>query len=243
MLKNLYRTLCIATVLFLMLSFTAFASEHTINSCQDTDPGKMCDSLQQIYGNSSIIKYSTTATEACKYSTSVTINGTKTTVWLSAKPSISINTSEDLIIDSESIKWADEELLEYITNYFFVPVTIRGNSPYNEIAIKLGEVLGEDSSIKFCVDQGIESAKVVINEKGDGIDAQKFLDENYYKTRIEIDGKKFDVYLTEKPTNSQLKELNASARMPMLVICIIAVIFSAVVGCVFVQKHRATKYR
>lgn len=246
MIKKIFSVLCFATMLFMLLSFTASAEEYTIGSCENTNPGEMCNVLKGIYGEDSTVTYSTTQTSSCKYASSINVNGVETIVYLSGKPKVGVDTSnlsDKLVVDMIEMenKWTDEKLLEYVKQYFFLPVTTRGNSPYNEVAIKLGEIFGEDSNIRFGVAQGIDSAKIVINEKGKNVDAQEFLDENFYKVRMDVNGEKMDVYLSEKPTNSQLRELKGTPTVAIIIIIAIIVVFGAVVGFVFVKKRRFLK--
>ena len=246
MIKKIFSALCFATMLFVLFSFTASAEEYTIGSCENTNPGEICNVLKGIYGEDSTVIYSTTQTSSCKYSSSINVNGVQTTVYLSEKPKVGVDTShlsDKLVVDMVEIesKWTNEKLLEYVKQYCFVPVTTRGNSPYNEIAIKLGEVFGEDSNIRFCVAQAIDSAKTIINEKGNNVDAQGFLDENFYKVKMDVNGDKMDVYLSETPTNNQLKALQGNSSLPMLPIIIIfaiVAIISMIAGFILVKKRR-----
>ena len=107
MFKKIVISIVLCTMMLAALSFTAFAAEHTIGTCPTTDPGSLCDKLQNIYGSASTIKYSTAETVDCKYSTSVSVNGSQVTVYLSAKPTtgdIGISMGEDgkLVMDGIS---------------------------------------------------------------------------------------------------------------------------------------------
>ena len=107
MFKRVFAMLAVVVLLVASLCTTAFAAEHEIKSCGTSDPGPLCDKLQSIYGTTSTIKYSTTETEDCKYSTSVDVEGIQTTVYLTQKPTtgnvgVQMGENGQLIVDGIS---------------------------------------------------------------------------------------------------------------------------------------------
>ena len=83
--------LSIMLVSCLAVSASADTTATTISGCSTSaagDAGKICKKLQEIYGTSSEVKYSTTELGECPYSTSLTLDtGKVVTVYLSQKPS------------------------------------------------------------------------------------------------------------------------------------------------------------
>lgn len=83
--------LSVMLVSCLAVSASADTTATEISGCSTAatgDAGKICKKLQEIYGTSSAVKYSTTELEDCPYSTSLTLDtGKVVTVYLSQKPS------------------------------------------------------------------------------------------------------------------------------------------------------------
>lgn len=107
MFKRVFAMLAVVVLLVVSLCTTAFAAEHTIATCGDTNAGALCDKMQALYGETSTIKYSDSETETCKYSTSIDVEGIQTTVYLSQKPTtgnvgVQMGDNGQLIVDGIS---------------------------------------------------------------------------------------------------------------------------------------------
>ena len=94
LMSRLMAVLMLSVMLVSCLAVSASAAEPTpttISGCSTSaagDTGKICKKLQEIYGTSSEVKYSTTELGECPYSTSLTLDtGKVVTVYLSQKPS------------------------------------------------------------------------------------------------------------------------------------------------------------
>ena len=72
------------------VSASAAVTDTEIGTCKadnTSDDGRACAKLQEIYGTTSSVKFSTSETETCKYATSITLStGKVITVYLSQKP-------------------------------------------------------------------------------------------------------------------------------------------------------------
>lgn len=72
------------------VSASAAVTDTEIGTCKadnTSDDGRTCAKLQEIYGTTSSVKFSTSETETCKYATSITLStGKVITVYLSQKP-------------------------------------------------------------------------------------------------------------------------------------------------------------
>ena len=88
---------------------TIVNASGTIGGCaagSDAE-GKLCQKLKDTFGADSTIQFSTTETDTCKYSTSVNVDGSMVTVYLSQKPTtgdvgVQMGENGDLIIDGIS---------------------------------------------------------------------------------------------------------------------------------------------
>ena len=89
-LMRVFAVLMLAMVLVSSFAVSASAADTDISAtCPKSGDEKLiCEKLQSIYGTTSTIKYSTTESDTCKYSTSITLStGKVVTVYLSQKPS------------------------------------------------------------------------------------------------------------------------------------------------------------
>ena len=89
-LMRVFAVLMLAMVLVSSFAVSASAADTNISAtCPKSGDEKLiCEKLQSIYGTSSTIQYSTTESDNCKYSTSITLStGKVVTVYLSQKPS------------------------------------------------------------------------------------------------------------------------------------------------------------
>ncbi len=123
MFKRVFAMLAVVVMLVSMFTVNVFAEEAeaeagdaTIDNIEttttdtkisDCSDGSICTKLKEIYGTTSNIMYNTVASETCKYSTSVQIEGVQVTVYLSTKPTtgdVGVQMGEDgkLVIDGIS---------------------------------------------------------------------------------------------------------------------------------------------
>lgn len=72
----------VVLMLSMCLSFTAFADDVEIGSCESSD--KVCAALQAQYGTDSTVLYSITASEACGTAIEIEVDGNTQTVYVSA---------------------------------------------------------------------------------------------------------------------------------------------------------------
>ena len=170
--------------------------------------------LIEIYGKKVNAYWNTVGTERCKYASSLSINGTQVTVYLSFKPStenVNVQMGEDgkLVIDGIESSQTSFDLSDRIHS-------VNNNKavyPYNELNKKLIYVFG-NSLYYFSEDEYEQVKTLLINAPQwwkefymkNGINA--WIEDNFYKTMVEtIDeyGNKISkvLYLSIEPTDDQ----------------------------------------
>ena len=207
--------LFIVAILFVLCSMNVCAEEHEIKSCKTTDAGALCDKLQSIYGDTSTIKYSTTETTICKYSTSVNIQGIQTTVYLSQKPttgSVNIYMGEDgkLIIDGTGSVQAQPNDKVVLQNLFSRIHSIKSTTagyPYNEINEKLLYVFGSGSNAYYFLDTDMDEIKTYLSDH-DVTNIVTFIQTYFHKVSVSINGKDRLLYINVEPTEDQKEILS-----------------------------------
>jgi hypothetical protein len=232
MFKKIITSIVLCTMMLAALSITAFAAEHTIGTCPTTDPGSLCDKLQNIYGSASTVKYSTSETAACKYATSVSVNGVQTTVYLSAKPTtgdVGVQMGDDgkLVIDGINSDTTGNnaqpdpsvitaELIRQITHVVkyeegMIHPFIESAYPYNQINEKFVYAYGTDcATLRYFLDDDMDDVKAFLKENS--IDVKAFLNEHFYKVKVNIGLQTKTVYVTIEPTKDQKTFLKSEAN-------------------------------
>ncbi len=229
MFKKIVTSIVLCTMMLAALSLTAFAAEHTIGTCPTTDPGSLCDKLQNLYGSASTIKYSTTETVDCKYATSVSVNGSQVTVYLSAKPTtgdvgVQMGETGKLVIDGISGDTTTTqpdpsvitaELIRQITHVVkyengLIHPFVESAYPYNQINEKFVYAYGTDcSTLRYFLEDDMDDVEAFLKENS--IDVKAFLNEHFHKVKVNIGLQTKTVYVTIEPTKDQKTFLKSEA--------------------------------
>lgn len=238
MFKKIVTSIVLCTTLASALTVPAVAG--TIAGCT---PGinsvdeMLCSKLQSIYGTNSNIEFSKTATEVCKYATSVEINGIQTTIFLSQKPTsgsvdVQMGSNGQLIIEGIASENSPEdstttgdiatdpsllatELIKQFThtveyNDDLAHPFVEAAYPYNQLNEKFVYAFGEDCvNLRYFLADDMDDVKAFLKENS--IDVKVFLKEHFHKVKVNIGLQTKTVYVNMEPTKDQKLFLKSEA--------------------------------
>ena len=186
-LMRVFAVLMLAMVLVSSFAVSASAADADISAtCPKSGDEKLiCEKLQSIYGTTSTIKYSTTESDICKYSTSITLSSGKVvTVYLSQKPStgdIGVQMGNDGRLEIDGISSDD-------------------NHNFNEVDVKYCSVNDKDALCKAIVDlyaNDLSQHQQRISYKTEKTDTYK------YEAEFETSGLTYVLYFNKLPSGTE----------------------------------------
>lgn len=215
-----------------MLAMPVHADEPQdieIGKCKVESPGALCNKLVEIYGENSTIKYNTKNTVTCKYSTSVSVNGVQTTVYLSAKPTtgdvnISMGSVGKLVIDGTGNKIDEEDIgnptkpNQSVLESILDNITFAHDSKVDEKHLKVNHHIIQKlniAGVHYFMEDELSSVKSLLSalmvENPD-----EFIVNNFFKTTLSIDDKPVVIYANKEIPSASFDDIEPddSAEYP-----------------------------
>lgn len=136
----------------------------------------------------------------------------------------------------------EAEIVQIIENDIMQSITTYGT--YNDIANRLCEIFGENETVKFLTGEGITEAVAILREEGI-TDIEKFFSKHFFKTTMNVNGTKLDVYINTDPQtvpNSQSPSpVNTDNNSSIWIMVIGVLVIISAGAIVYIVSNRKPK--